>query len=144
MRAQFKSRMHELNVPTFAMVVLLAFNDLPAENPFLTYNQFLEMTRIPENALKRTLLSLAVAPKTRVLLKTPMSKTIDPSDKFSFNENFTSKMMRIRIGMVQANKVESEKELRETTEKVEENRAHQIEAAIVRIMKYVLPHSSEI
>lgn len=64
-----------------------------------------------------------------------MSKDIKPDDKFSFNENFTSKMMRIRVGMVNMNKVESEKELKETTEKVEETRSHQIEAAIVRIMK---------
>lgn len=38
LKATFKTRAHELNVPTYAMVVLLAFNDLSPENPFLTFS----------------------------------------------------------------------------------------------------------
>lgn len=35
-RVSFKSRSHDLNVSTFALVVLLQFEDLP-EGEFLTY-----------------------------------------------------------------------------------------------------------
>ena len=63
-----------------------------------------------------------------------MSKDVRPTDKFVFNDNFTTKYTRIRIGVV-ANRAETDKERKETGEKVDETRAHQIEAAIVRIMK---------
>lgn len=88
----------------------------------------------------RHLQSLAVAPKTRVLIKTPMSRDVKPTDKFSFNPAFTSKALRIKIGIVKGagNKVETDKERKETEEKIDESRAHLIEAAIVRTMKYVL------
>lgn len=43
--------------------------------------------------------------------------------------------MRIRIGVVATNRAETDKERKETEEKVEESRAHKIEAAVVRIMK---------
>lgn len=86
----------------------------------------------------RNLQSLAVAPKTRLLRKEPMSKDIRPDDRFYYNENFSSKYLRIRVGVI-ANRAETEKERKETGNKVDETRAHQVEAAIVRIMKY-LPH----
>lgn len=45
--------------------------------------------------------------------------------------------------MVSANRAETEKERKDTSEKVDETRAHQIEAAVVRIMKQrkVLSHA---
>lgn len=67
-----------------------------------------------------------------------MSKDIRPDDRFYYNENFSSKYLRIRVGVI-ANRAETEKERKETGNKVDETRAHQVEAAIVRIMKY-LPH----
>lgn len=66
-----------------------------------------------------------------------MSKDVRPTDRFYYNENFTSKYLRIKVGVV-ANRAETEKERKETGTKVDETRAHQIEAAVVRIMKYVL------
>lgn len=79
-----------------------------------------------------------MAPKTRLLRKDPMSKDVRPTDRFFYNENFTSKYLRIKVGVV-ANRAETEKERKETGNKVDETRAHQIEAAVVRIMKYVAP-----
>jgi cullin 3 len=74
-----------------------------------------------------------------VLNKEPMSKDINQDDVFTFNEGFTSKLFKIKIGTVSAQK-ENDSEKAETRERVEEDRKPQIEAAIVRIMK-VRPHT---
>lgn len=50
------------------------------------------------------------------------------------NDSFTSKLHRVKIQAVTA-KGESEPERRETRTKVDEDRKHEIEAAIVRVMK---------
>jgi cullin 3 len=50
------------------------------------------------------------------------------------NDSFSSKLHRVKIQAVTA-KGESEPERKETRSKVDEDRKHEIEAAIVRIMK---------
>ncbi|KAF3484403.1 Cullin-3 [Arthroderma uncinatum] len=135
-RPNGKVERHDLNVSTYAMVILLLFNDLPTGES-LTFEEIQEQTKIPANDLIRNLQSLAVAPKTRVLRKEPMSKGVLPTDKFSFNEQFTSKFTRLKIGVVSSggNKVENKDERTETEKKTSEERGGTIEAAIVRIMK---------
>lgn len=78
-----------------------------------------------------------------MLKKEPMGRDIGEDDMFSFNEMFSSKFYKVKIGTVAAQK-ESEPEKQETRQKVEEDRKPQIEAAIVRIMKArrVLDHNS--
>ncbi|KAK6519855.1 Cullin-3 [Arthrobotrys conoides] len=134
-RATFKSRKYEINVATYAMVILLQFNDPNVES--LSYDEIKTLTSIPESELIRHLQSLAVAPRSRVLVKTPMSRDVKPTDKFSFNAGFQSKQLKFKIGTVKGagNKVETDKERKETEEKVDESRAHLIEAAVVRTMK---------
>ncbi|KAK6348616.1 Cullin-3 [Orbilia javanica] len=134
-RATFKSRRYEINVATYAMVILLQFNDPNVES--LSYSDIKTLTSIPESELIRHLQSLAVAPRSRVLIKSPMSRDVKPTDKFSFNAAFQSKQLKFKIGTVKGagNKVETDKERKETEEKVDESRAHLIEAAIVRTMK---------
>ena len=90
------------------MVVLLLFNDVPTGES-LTYDEIQARTRIPDNDLIRNLQSLAVAPKTRVLKKDPMSKDVKPTDKFYFNNDFQSPFLKVRIGVVSGsgNKVEN-------------------------------------
>ena len=70
----------------------------------------------------------------RILIKTPKTKEIEPNHLFYVNDSFTSKLHRVKIQTVAA-KGESEPERRETRSKVDEDRKHEIEAAIVRIMK---------
>ena len=72
-----------------------------------------------------------------------MSKDIAEDDAFYFNDKFTSKFIKVKIGTVAAQK-ESEPEKQETRQRVEEDRKPQIEAAIVRIMKSrrVLDHNT--
>ena len=127
----------ELNVSTYAMIILLLFNDL-APGQSYTCEEIQAKTNIPLNDLTRNLQSLAVAPKTRVLVKEPMSKEIKADDKFFINEKFYSQFQKIKIGVVSTgNKVEDLDERKETEEKNDLSRGGSIEAAIVRIMKYV-------
>ena len=131
-----KIKTRELNVSTYAMVILLLFNDLPS-GASITCEEIQARTNIPLNELSRNLQSLAVAPKTRVLIKEPMSKDVKLTDKFYFNESFYSQFTKIKIGVVSStNRVEDQEERRETEKKNNDTRGGIIEAAIVRIMKY--------
>lgn len=131
----FKERRHDINVSTYGMIILLLFNDLPADQ-YLSFEEIQAQTNIPPNDLIRNLQSLAVAPKTRILVKEPMSKDVKPNDKFYFNEGFNGKFVKIKVGVVSSgNKVESDRERRETEKKNDDSRAFCIEAAVVRIMK---------
>lgn len=138
-RSSGKVQRYELNVSTYMLVILLLFNDIP-DGESLTYEEIQGRTQIPDNDLIRNLQSLAVAPKTRVLRKEPMSKDVKPTDKFSFNNEFQSQFIKVRIGVVSggANKVESQDQRKETEKKMAEERGGTIEAAVVRIMKSVL------
>jgi len=115
----------------------LLFNDLPA-GASIALDEIQARTNIPPSDLARNLQSLAVAPKTRFLVKEPMSREINPGDRFSFNENFKSQFVKIKVGVVSAgNKVEGDKERKETEKKNNDSRGFAVEAAVVRIMKYV-------
>ncbi|KAL4421065.1 hypothetical protein ABPG77_001360 [Micractinium sp. CCAP 211/92] len=124
------TRKHEIQCSTYQMAVLMLFNDADS----LTYEDVEAATGIPEDDLKRVLQSLACVKGKAVLRKEPMSKDVRPGDRFSVNDAFASKLYKVKIGMVTAQR-ENESEKAETREKVEEDRKPQIEAAIVRIMK---------
>lgn len=129
----------ELNVSTYAMVILMLYNDLPPGES-LTCEEIQAKTNIPVNDLKRNLQSLAVAQKSRVLLKEPMSKDVKNDDRFFFNERFFSQFQRVKIGVVTSgNNVEDTDERAETEKKNDATRGGTVEAAIVRIMKCVFP-----
>ncbi|KAF7587931.1 Cullin-3 [Aspergillus hancockii] len=135
-RSNGKVQRHELNVSTYAMIILMLFNEVP-QGESLTYEEIQAQTRIPDHDLVRNLQSLAVAPKTRVLKKDPMSKNVKPTDKFFFNNDFQSPFMKVRIGVVSgsANKVENQDQRKETEKRMSDERGASIEAAVVRIMK---------
>lgn len=133
-----KPRTHEVNCSTYAMLILLLFNDLPA-GASISLEEIQARTNIPPNDLARNLQSLAVAPKTRFLVKEPMSRDVKPGDRFAFNDNFKSQFVKIKVGVVSAgNKVEGDRERKETEKKNNDSRGFAVEAAIVRIMKYVM------
>ncbi|XP_057777170.1 cullin-3A-like [Salvia miltiorrhiza] len=140
LRATFgNGQKYELNVSTYQMCVLMLFNN----TEHLSYKEIEQATEIPSSDLKRCLQSLACVKGKNVLRKDPMSKDIGEDDAFSVNDNFTSKLRKVKIGTVVAQK-ESEPEKQETRQRVEEDRKPQIEAAIVRIMKSrrVLDHNN--
>lgn len=134
-----KGQKHELNVSTYQMCVLMLFNNTDR----LNYRDIEQATEIPTVDLKRCLQSLACVKGRNVLRKEPMSKDIAEDDAFFFNDKFTSKLYKVKIGTVVAQR-ESEPENQETRQRVEEDRKPQIEAAIVRIMKArrVLDHNN--
>ncbi|XP_053404308.1 cullin-3-like [Mercenaria mercenaria] len=125
-------RKHIIQVSTYQMCVLMLFNNRDK----WTYEEIRSETDIPEKDLMRAIQSLAVGKiAQRILHKEPKNKEIEPSHVFTVNDQFTSKLYRVKIQTVAASKGEAEPERKETRTKVDEDRKHEIEAAIVRIMK---------
>lgn len=130
-----KERRYELNVSTYGMIVLLLFNSL-SPGSSLSFGDIQEKTNIPVSDLTRTLASISLAPKSRVLAKDGNPKKVDKTDNFTFNASFVSKTIRIKAPTINStSKVEADDERKETEKKNDQTRAHIIDAAIVRIMK---------
>uniref|UniRef100_A0A8C5AC46 Cullin family profile domain-containing protein n=1 Tax=Gadus morhua TaxID=8049 RepID=A0A8C5AC46_GADMO len=126
------TRKHILQVSTFQMTILMLFNNRDKS----TFEEIQQETDIPERELVRALQSLACGkPTQRVLTKEPKSKEIENGHAFTVNDQFTSKLHRVKIQTVAAKQGESDPERKETRQKVDDDRKHEIEAAIVRIMK---------
>ncbi|KAJ8692377.1 hypothetical protein PTI98_009697 [Pleurotus ostreatus] len=128
-KVAFKSRTHELNVSTFALVILLLFEDLPASD-FLTYSDIQEATAISDSELQRHLQTLACA-KYKILKKHPPGRDVAKDDSFSFNEDFSAPLQKIKISTV-ASKVETSEERKETQSHLEEERKYQMEVSLMR------------
>jgi len=136
LRANFPAKKHELQVSTYQMVILLLFND----SPRLSYKDIADATGIPAADLKRNLAALS-NPKHKILEKEAPNSTTstggkvasDDNDVFVFNSKFKSKLIRVKVLAVAQKETPTEE--KETRQKVDEDRKHQIEAAIVRIMK---------
>jgi len=137
LRAFFGKKRHELNVSTHQMVILLLFNN----HDSMTFKDIQTATQIPAPDLHKNLLPLLVA-KHRILNKDPPVRKFSPTDKFEFNDKFKSKLLRVKI--LQMIQKEAEPQRLETQKKIDEDRKHMIEAAIVRIMKMrkTLQHSN--
>jgi cullin 3 len=134
-RVRFRSRVHDINLPTVSMAVLMLFEYLGPDE-FLTTSEIQERTQVPISELSRHLLSIAVAPNTRILKKVPMSKVVNSDDKFYFNENFESPMARVKVLVVNSSsKPDPDKDRSVTDKEVEQSRMHETDAAIVRVMK---------
>jgi len=127
-----KAKKHILCVNTYQMVLLLMFNTREK----VTYEEMREETLVPDRELTRALQPLSIGKASqRILVKTPKSKEMEPSHVFSVNEAFTSQFHRVKIQQASARQGEAEPERNETRKKVDEDRKHEIEACIVRIMK---------
>jgi len=144
--SELKYRRHELGVSTYQMCILLLFNDADS----LTLGQIRSKTQIPDSELRRHLVSLCT-PKHRILRKGSRGRGINSDDDtFTFNPEYGSKLKRIRIPLVKETSVSKDGADGGTAGngsavasavdgsvplKVEEDRRHLVEAAIVRIMK---------
>ncbi|KAE8541615.1 hypothetical protein D1P53_001784 [Cryptococcus gattii VGV] len=128
--ARFPSGRYEVGVSLFQAVVLLLFNEVGS----LTFAEIKERTGIEKNELIRTLQSLALGRKgTRVLLKKPAGKEVNPADIFVWNKGFTSERIKFKVNQIQQDM--SAEESRKTNEQVTLDRVSVLEATIVRIMK---------
>ncbi|KAK7484868.1 hypothetical protein BaRGS_00023911 [Batillaria attramentaria] len=115
-------RKHILQVSTYQMCILLLFNNREK----WTFEEIKTETDMPERELIRALQSLAVGKiAQRVLHKEPKTKEIEASHMFTVNDQFTSKLIRVKIQMVASNKGEAEPERKETRNKVDEDRKHE-------------------
>ncbi len=121
-RVTFKTRKHDLNVSSFALVILQLFENLE-EGEFVTYEEIKDATAIPDSELQRNLQSLACT-KFKVLRKHPAGRDVNPEDSFSFNADFSSPLQKIKISTV-APRVESGEERKETQDRVDEERRYQ-------------------
>ncbi|KAH0844366.1 Cullin-4A [Fonsecaea pedrosoi] len=131
LRAKFPKGNKELMVSGFQAVVLLLFNDIPADK-HLTYNEIKAASGLVDAELKRTLQSLACA-KYQVLRKHPKGRDVNETDTFTFSQSFTDQKLRIKINQIQLK--ETKEENKETHIRVAADRHYETQAAIVRIMK---------
>jgi cullin 4 len=127
-RAKFDSGMKELAVSAFQAAVLLLFNEADE----LSLHDIAVATGLEIRELRRTMQSLACG-REQVLLKRPEGREIGEHDVFCYNAGFASRLYRVRINTVQLK--ETVEDNRKTNESVLQDRQHQIDAAIVRIMK---------
>lgn len=127
-RAQFSSGVKELQASLLQATILLLFNEADA----LSYADIQAAVKLEDSELRRTLASLCLA-KERVLLKEPTNSDIGQKDMFKFNAGYTSRMYRVKINYLQMQ--DNDEDSKKTNEQVLQDRFHQIDAAIVRIMK---------
>lgn len=148
LRITYPSRMYEINLSTFGGVIMMLFAPQSTdangdavlafeEQRELTYEEIYELTKIPEADLKRQLRSIAVAPRLRLLVKIPMSKDVNPGDKFRLNGKFKSPTTKVKVLTVKLEqpKGQEPEEVEEVQANIDEGRKHLINAAIVRTMK---------
>lgn len=120
----------ELEVTLLQALVLLCFNGANR----LGVSSLQQRLGVTGDELVRTLQSLACGViGTRVLSKEPKGKDVAPTDVFSANAEFSNKLFRIKINTIQTK--ETAEELEQTHEEVFRERQHQVDAALVRIMK---------
>ena len=125
-RGAFGPRPLELVVSTLQAAVLLCFNDAPGET--LSYEEVKGRLGLPDEETARTLYSFACG-RHKVLLKAPDNKKPAPGDSFTVNAAFTDRMRRVKIP------VPSVEDRRAVVQDVGKDRAHAVDAAVVRVMK---------
>ncbi|CAN3376235.1 hypothetical protein DIURU_003749 [Diutina rugosa] len=146
MRITYPSRTYEITLATYAAIIMLLFapqsvddNGHPVsafeENREFTVAEIQELTGIPDSDLRRHLQSIAVAPRSRLLVKTPMSKEVNDGDKFRLNHAFKSPSVKVKVLTVSSSSAPSKSEQQDIDHAVVEGRKLEVNAAIVRVLK---------
>lgn len=117
-----------LVLSTYQMMILLTFNTVKR----VTYKEIVEMTGIPRYEIANHLLSLC-HPKINVMLKRPNTKKLEDSHQFMLNSTYKNQLKKVNIPLLRT--VESEDNGEEENKAIELQRRHQMDSAIVRIMK---------
>lgn len=119
----------ELIVSHFQALVLLLFNNVTS----LSCQEIGNQTAIPSADLHRTLQSLALHKYVKLLTKEPKTREVADQDVFTYNAGFTHKMYRVAV--TQISPKEQHEEEAGVERRVFEDRQHEVDAAVVRIMK---------
>ncbi|CAK0907050.1 unnamed protein product [Prorocentrum cordatum] len=110
-------------------IVLLLFNGADT----LSCQQIARATGIPAADLQRTLQSLALHKTVKLLSKDSKVRDVLDGDLFTFNSRFSHKLFRITVPQIFA-KDQAEEE-QDVEHRVLKDRLHEIDAAVVRVMK---------
>ncbi|KAI5950843.1 hypothetical protein KGF54_003917 [Candida jiufengensis] len=152
MKITYPSKTYDINLSVYAAIIMLLFapgsslegevKSAFEEKKQYSYKEIAELTGIPTQELKRHLQSIAVAPKSRLLVKIPMSKEVNEDDIFKLNEKFKSPSVKVKVLTVSlsssasaSSNKKSNAETDEVNSHISEGRNIEINAAIVRIMK---------
>lgn len=134
MKAYFPSGVKDLSINLLQAAVLLLFNDAFT----LSYTDIIAATGMDAKELKRTLLSLTSGQHQLLLKKDDNDSTatqeISPLDTFIYNSEFVSSSSRLKVSVPQADPSADDNRKGSSTKALLDQQ-HQIEAAIVRIMK---------
>eukprot|EP01094_Clydonella_sp_ATCC50884_P028172 TRINITY_DN8371_c0_g1_i2.p1 TRINITY_DN8371_c0_g1~~TRINITY_DN8371_c0_g1_i2.p1 ORF type:complete len:738 (+),score=239.95 TRINITY_DN8371_c0_g1_i2:74-2287(+) len=126
LKMQLGKAKHEVSVSTYQMCILMLFN----ESTSFSYGELLSRTGIPGSEMERQLISLA---RYRLILKEPRTRVFKDTDVISLNMNFKCKLFKFKVQTAASTNSQKNREV--TRERVDEDRKHQIEACIVRVMK---------
>ena len=135
---QFDRTYHDLVMPVYAGIIFLLFADY-AE---LTTEAIADLTNIPEQELIRQLLSLVMSSKSRILKKSPPTKSIARTDRFSVNTAFTAPTTRVKVQTIVGNLPGIRAETN-TNQQLDRERVSATNAAVVRVLKqqHTLAHA---
>merc|ERR1719433_1742521 len=117
---------------TYQIMAMLLFNNKNAQGkPIWKYSEIQGQLGIPDEELKNALLPL-IHPKLQVLQKKPGGKKIEAGHMFRLNGKFTNATKRITVPVFKLVKKATEPKV---PQEIAQQRRHQMDAAIVRIMK---------
>lgn len=126
----FRKGSKELTMSLSQAVVILLFNHI--EKHAWSVGEMKKATSLEDGELQRILTTLSTG-SFAILNKKSRTQGISDTDLFQFNTEFEATGSRLKIPAVQQEQAVEEK--KEVESKVLINRQHQLEAAIVRIMK---------
>jgi len=118
---------------TYQIMVLLCFNQRNKKNnkAIWTYKQLRDMLGIPDPELKSAILPF-LHPKLQIIQKRPGGKKIEDNHMMRLNAKFANPVRRIIVPTMKPQKSVKENAL---PPEIANQRRHQMDAAIVRIMK---------
>jgi cullin 1 len=134
---KFGGKTFEFVVLPIYAIVLCVFNSCKSSSQELSFDDIMERTRIDNTEVMKRILHSLTCPnpalKTQVLLKLPAGNTIQTTDKFRANPNFSNVKRRIVVPTPSLDVEETSKSA--IDKNIEEGRDLVLQACIVRIMK---------
>lgn len=115
-------------------VILLLFNNTKKKS--ISFQEMLQVTNLNERDLGRILSTISISPYNLIINENAIHQQpniMRRTDKFKLNQDFTSPNTKLKLPSSQTEQAIEEQ--KGVEEKVFQNRQHQVDAAIVRIMK---------